>query len=236
MRVMAGPLSVIIPTLNAAQRLPRALAPLVEGVSDGLIREIIVADGGSKDETLEIADAAGCMLISGEPNRSRLFRLAAARAKGKWLLFLHQGTALSDGWTDEVQSFFSMPEARRHAAVFQLAFDDPSAKRAQFWARLRTRLTKLPRGDQGLLISRFLYDAIGGYQDMKELEDVDLVRRIGSRRLVFLKTDAVTSARNYRRNEVASNSVGMIVRHMMGADPVDLAKAQRAATRASSGV
>lgn len=233
---MAGPISVIIPTLNAAKRLPRALAPLMAGVSEGLIREVIVADGGSKDETLEIADAAGCMLISGEPNRSRLFRLAAARAKGKWLLFLHQGTALSDGWTDEVQVFFTMPEARRHAAAFQLAFDDPSAKQALFWARLRTRLTKVPRGDQGLLISRFLYDAIGGYQDLKELEDVDLVRRIGSRRLVFLKTQATTSARNYRRNEGATKSVGIIMRHMMGADPVDLAKAQREATRASRGV
>lgn len=233
---MAGPISVIISTLNAAQRLPRTLAPLVDGVNEGLIREVIVADGGSRDETLEIADAAGCTLISGEPNRSRLFRLGAARAKGKWLLFLHQGTSLRDGWTDEVQSFFNMSEARRHAGVFRLAFDDPSAKGALFWARLRTRMTKLPRGDQGLLISRFLYDAIGGYQDMRELEDVDLVRRIGSRRLVFLKTEAVTSARNYRRSEGAGRSVGQIARHMLGADPVDLAKAQREATRESRGV
>jgi len=233
---MAGPISVIIPTLNAARRLPRTLAPLVDGAAEGLIREVIVADGGSRDETLEIADAAGCMLISGEPNRARLFRLAAARAKGKWLLFLHQGTALTGGWCDEVQTFFAMPEARRHAAVFQLAFDDPSARRALFWARLRTRLTKLPRGDQGLLISRFLYDAIGGYQDLKELEDVDLIRRVGSHRLVFLDTEAVVSAAYYRRHESAGKSVSMIVRHMMGADPVELAKAQRAATRASSGV
>lgn len=233
---MAGPISVIIPTLNAAKRLPRALAPLADGVADGLVREVIVADGGSRDETLEIADAAGCMLISGEPNRSSLFRLAAARARGKWLLFLHQGTALADGWTDEVQRFFTMPDARRRAAVFQLAFDDPSAKRALFWARLRTRLMRLPRGDQGLLISRFLYDAVRGYQDLAELEDVDLIRRIGPRRLVFLTTEAVTSAANYRRSESASRSVGMIVRHIMGADPVDLARAQRMAMRASSGV
>ncbi|MGD9967251.1 MAG: glycosyltransferase [Hyphomonadaceae bacterium] len=233
---MTGPISVIIPTLNAAQRLPRTLASLAAAVSEGFVREVIVADGGSRDATLDIADAAGCMLVSGEPNRSLLFRLAAARAKGKWLLFLRQGTVLCDGWTDEVETFFKMPEARRHAAVFQLAFDDPSAKRALFWARLRTRLTKLPRGDQGLLISRFLYDAIGGYREMNELEDADLIRRIGSRRLVFLQTEAVTSALHYRHYESASKSLGMVVRHLMGADPVELAKAQRAAVRASRGV
>jgi glycosyltransferase involved in cell wall biosynthesis len=233
---MAAPISVVIPTLNAARSLPRALAALANGVSEGLIREIIVADGGSRDETLEIADAAGCVLVSGEANRSRLFRAGAARAKGKWLLFLHQGTALGQGWCDEVQIFLSLTEARRHAAVFRLAFDDRSAKGALFWARLRTRLTKAPRGDQGLLISRFLYDAIGGYQDLKEFEDADLIRRIGPRRLVFLQADAFTSAAIYKRGDNASRSLGLIVRHLMGADPVDLARTQRSAARASRGV
>jgi glycosyltransferase involved in cell wall biosynthesis len=66
---MAGVISIIIPTLNAARRLPRALEPLVDGMTEGLVKEVIVADGGSHDETLEIAEAAGCTLISGEPNR-----------------------------------------------------------------------------------------------------------------------------------------------------------------------
>jgi glycosyltransferase involved in cell wall biosynthesis len=233
---MAGVISVIGPTLNAARQLPRTLAPLVDGVAEGLIREVIVADGGSRDETLEIADAAGCTLISGEANRSRLFRLGAARAKGKWLLFLHQGAALAPGWTDEAQNFFTMPDARRRAAAFRLAFDDPSRKAALFWARLRTQLTKAPRGNQGLLISRFLYDAIGGYQDLEEFEDADLIRRIGAHRLVVLEADIVISAAMYARHDSAWRSLRMILRRLMGADPVDLAKAQRAAVRVSSGV
>ncbi len=233
---MAGVISVVIPTLDAARQLPRALAPLVDGMAEGLIREVIVSDGGSRDETLEIADAAGCTLISGEPNRAGLFRLGAARAKGKWLLFLHQGTALARGWTDEVQIFLAMPEARKRAGVFRLAFDDPSAKNALFWARLRTRLMKLPQGDQGLLISRFLYDAIGGYQDLPQLEDLDLVRRIGPKRLVFLEADAVTSAAKYRRGDDPAQNIGLMARYLLGADPVELAKTQRPAMRASSGV
>src|SRR5512134_2612793 len=141
--VMAPPISVVIPTLNAARLLPRTLAPLVDGMAEGLIREVIVSDGGSRDETLEIADAAGCTLVSGEAGRARLLRTGAMRAKGKWLLFLHPGAALARGWTDEVQLFLQFTEARKRAATFKLAFDDKSAKAALFWARLRAQVMKL---------------------------------------------------------------------------------------------
>ena len=232
---MAGPISVVIPTLESARHLPRALAPLVDGMAEGLIREVIVSDGGSRDETLEIADAAGCTLISGEPGRAKQLLGGAARAKGKWLLFVHPDTALARGWTDEVQTFLSMPEARRRAAVFRLAFDDRSAKRALFWARLRTQIMKLPHGDQGLLISRFLYDGLNGFRDIAH-EDIDFASRIGAKRLVFLDTDAVTSADKYRRGDSPAANIGLMARYFLGGDPVELARPQRSATRASSGV
>lgn len=220
---MAGPISVVIPTLNAARALPRTLAPLVEGVSEGLIREVIAADGGSQDETLEIADAAGCTLVSGEAGRAKLLRTGAMRAKGKWLLFLHPGTALARGWTDDVRPFLQFNEARKRAATFKLAFDDKSARAALFWARVRAQVMKLPHGDQGLLISRFLYDGLNGYRDVAH-EDVDLARRIGAKRLVFLESEAITSADNYRRTANPAETVGAITRYLLGADPLELAK------------
>ena len=70
----------------------------------------------------------------------------------------------------------------------------------QFWARVRGSLLKLPYGDQGLLISRNFYDALGGYREMALMEDVDLVRRIGAGRLTLLRAEAVTSADKYRRD------------------------------------
>lgn len=220
---MAGIISVVIPTLDAARHLPRALAPLVEGMAEGLIREVIVSDGGSKDETLEIADAAGCTLVSGEPGRAKQLRHGAARAKAKWLLFLHPDTMLARGWTDEVQLFLQFSEARKRAATFKLAFDDKSAKAALFWARTRARVMKLPQGDQGLLISRFLYDGLNGYRDVAH-EDIDLARRIGAKRLVFLETEAVTSADKYRRAAGPAESLGIMARYFLGADPLELAK------------
>lgn len=220
---MAGPISVIIPTLDSARHLPRALAPLVDGMHEGLIREVIVSDGGSQDETVEIADAAGCTVVSSEPGRARQLLNAVARAKGKWLLILHPQTALARGWTEEVALFLQFNEARKRAATFKLAFDDMSAKGALFWARLRAQVMKLPHGDQGLLISRFLYDGLSGYRDTPN-EDIDLARRIGGKRLVFLETEAVTSADAYRRAPNAAASVGMMARYFLGADPVEMAK------------
>lgn len=220
---MAGPISVIIPTLDSARHLPRALAPLVDGMHEGLIREVIVTDGGSRDETLEVADAAGCTIVSGEPGRAKQLLNAVGRAKGKWLLILYPHTALARGWTEEVALFLQFNEARKRAATFKLAFDDKSAKGALFWARLRAQVMKLPYGDQGLLISRFLYDGLSGYRDMPN-EDIDLVRRVGGKRLVFLETEAVTSADAYRRAPNAAASVGMMARYFLGADPVEMAK------------
>lgn len=220
---MAASISVIIPTLNSARHLPHALAPLVEGMAEGLIREVIVSDGGSRDETLDIVDAAGCTVISGEPGRAKQLIRGAARAKAKWLLFLHPQTALGRGWTDEVQTFFQFSEGRKRAAVFKLAFNDRSAKGALFWARLRTQVMKTPHGDQGLLISRFLYDGLNGYRDMLH-EDIDFMRRIGAKRLVFLEAEAVTSPDPYRRSANFAASFGIIARHLLGADPVALAE------------
>jgi hypothetical protein len=220
---MAGPISVIIPTLDSARNLPRALAPLVDGMHEGLIREVIVSDGGSQDETVEIADAAGCTVVSSEAGRAKQLLNAVARAKGKWLLILHPQTALARGWTEEVALFLQFNEARKRAATFKLAFDDKSAKGTLFWARLRAQVMKLPHGDQGLLISRFLYDGLSGYRDTPN-EDIDLARRIGGKRLVFLETEAVTSADAYRRAPNAAASVGMMARYFLGADPVEMAK------------
>lgn len=223
-------ISVIIPTLNAAPHLPGTLRPLVAGVTSGVVKEVLVADGGSEDQTLAIADAAGCAIIQGERGRAKQLRAGAAAARSRWLLFLHADTALSPGWVEEVERFISAPQSRKKAAAFKLAFDDtsPEARRVVFWARLRARVMKLPYGDQGLLISRLLYDGIGGYPDMPLMEDVEIVRRIGARRLSLLDSEAVTSAEKYRRDgydKRAWRNLGLMARYLMGADPVELAKA-----------
>lgn len=189
-------ISVIIPTLNDARRLPRALAPLVDGVATGLVKQAIVADGGSRDETLDIADAAGCDIVASEPGLGKRMRAGAYGAKGKWLLFLHAGTALSAGWTEETERFISAPQARQRAAAFKFTYDAPTsrARRAAFWKQLRASVMKLPGGAQGMLISRHLYDGVGGYPTEARGEDIAFARRIGGDRITLLETQALVSA------------------------------------------
>lgn len=204
-------LSVIIPTLNAEEELPRAMFPLVGAAVRGRVKEVIVSDGGSTDGTLDVVEAAGAHLVTGERGRGPQLAAGAREAKGDWLLFLHADTVLQSGWDEEVSKFLEQVEAGRFrsseiAAAFRFTLDDFSG-----WARflesivaLRCAILRLPYGDQGLLINRRLYEKLGGYRDMPLMEDVDLVRRIGRRRLVMLRSRAVTSPDRYIRDGFAA--------------------------------
>lgn len=222
-------ISVLIPALNAAERLPDTLAALTPGLIAGLIKEAIVVDGGSSDQTRAIAEAAGCVVLDSARGRGQQLRAGAGAARAPWLLFLHADTVLAPEWVGAAARFIADADNAERAGVFDLAFDDPSAaaRFVVFWARLRARLLKLPYGDQGLLISRAFYDSIGGFADLPLMEDVDIVRRIGSRRLVFLGVTAVTSAEKYRRDgyqKRAWRNLGLLARYLLGADPRELAK------------
>lgn len=187
-------ISIVIPTLNSAADLPRTLAPLVLGVGEGLVKQVIIADGGSTDETLAIADAAGCNIVNAEPGRAKQIRAGVNASRANWLLLLYPETELAPSWVGEAQRFMSAPQARKRAAAFRLTLEDdsPKAKRAEFWGRLRAQLMKEPSGAQGLLISRLLYDALGGYPDMAQSGDIEIARRIGRKRLFLLRSEAVT--------------------------------------------
>jgi len=222
-------LSVIMPTLNAAERLPATLAALMEGVTEGLVKEAIVVDGGSADATRAIADAAGCVVMETEKGRAKQMIAGAHAARGTWLLFLHADTSLEAGWTKELAAHIDRPDAEKEAAVFRFAFDARGFAPAwiAFWVRVRCAVLALPYGDQGLLISRSLYDALGGFADLPLMEDVDLVCRIGRKRLHFFRTRAITSAAKYQRDGYAKRAMGnlwLIMRYAMGADPAALAK------------
>ncbi|MCC7281550.1 MAG: TIGR04283 family arsenosugar biosynthesis glycosyltransferase [Acetobacteraceae bacterium] len=191
----AGPrLSVVIPTLNAAASLPATLGPLA-GVG-----ELVVADGASSDSTRTLAASAGARVIGAPRGRGQQLRAGAAAAHGAWLLFLHADTRLDGAALSALRRHIDDPGNRMRAAYFRFALDDPSraARRLERLVALRCRTLALPYGDQGLLVSRGLYDAVGGYAPIPLMEDVDLVRRIGRSRLVGLQAAVVTSAERYR--------------------------------------
>lgn len=194
-------LSVVIPTLNAADTLPATIVAVRAAAG-----EVIVCDGGSVDRTAEIAAEAGTIFLSGAAlqgiGRGGQLAAGAARARGDWLLFLHADTMLGEPALKAAQAFMAEPANLERVAVFRLALDEPDpapgARRIEAIANWRSRVLGLPYGDQGLLIARGFYESLGGYRPLRLMEDVDIVRRIGRHRLEVLDVPAVTSARRYR--------------------------------------
>ena len=188
-------LSVLIPTHNCAGLLSPAFRALAEA---GPL-ERIVADGGSTDGTQAMACALGARVIAAPRGRGCQLAAGAAAATGDWLLVLHADTCLAPGWSVAARAAMADPG---RACFFRFTLDDPSpqARRLERMVAWRCRVLGLPYGDQALLIARSLYDAVGGYRPLPLMEDVDLVRRLGRRRLAPLPIAAVTSAARWRRD------------------------------------
>jgi rSAM/selenodomain-associated transferase 2 len=198
------PVAVIIPTLNAGPRLATTLAGLAE-IDPA---EIVIADGGSSDDTRSIAEAAGVRVFAAERGRGNQLMAGALNAMAPWLLFLHADTVLAPGAGQAIGRFLERETGER-AGYFRFALDDrvPAARRLERIVAWRCRLLGLPYGDQGLLIHRRLYDAIGGYRTLPLMEDVDLIRRLGRRRVIAIPHPAVTSAERYRREGYVRRSL-----------------------------
>lgn len=194
-------IDVVIPTLNAAAGLDRTLAAL-QPPDQRVDLSITVSDGGSSDDSVAIAREAGATVVSGAAGRGAQLAAGAAVGNGQWLLFLHADTVPGDGWARVVSGFTSRPANAGKAGYLRLRFDtsDPRARRIERLVGWRSRTLGLPYGDQGLLISRALYEYLGGYRPIALMEDVDFVRRIGRKNLVPLDADAVTSPQRYERD------------------------------------
>ena len=190
-------LSVVIPTLDAAGELPALLAQLAAFSS---VVEIIVADGGSADDTAALARAAGALVVASPRGRGTQLAAGAAAASGEWLLFLHADCRMAPEWQAAVAEFIAAPEASGRAGYFAFTLDDTgrAARRLERIVAWRCRRLALPYGDQGLLIARSLYERAGGFARLPLMEDVEFVRRLGRRRLAPIAAPLYASARRYR--------------------------------------
>ena len=187
-------LAAVIPTWNAA----RTLAATIQAL--GTVTEVAVADAGSTDATRAIARANGARVIAAPKGRGPQIAAGIAATHHPWLLILHADTLPQPGWRDAATAHMAANPDK--AGYFRFALDspDPGARRLERMVAWRCRVLGLPYGDQGLLIHRDLLERAGGMRPLPLMADVDLVRRLGRRRLAALDADARTSADKWQRD------------------------------------
>jgi glycosyltransferase involved in cell wall biosynthesis len=176
-------LSVIIATDESEAVLVPTLSALVPGATAGIVREVIIADAGSRDETGKIADIAGCRFIVKEGPLGERLAIAADNARGAWLLFLRSGIVLETAWVEEVRGFVQQAELAGGAsvAVFRppLLGEERRSWLLQALTLLAAGLRSSPQPNQGLLVAKRRYEEIGGHSATAPEPEVDLLRRLG---------------------------------------------------------
>ncbi len=218
---------MVIPAWRAAAMLPATLAAL-----GGVPAEVLVVDSGSPDDTAAVAEAAGARVLQAARGRGPQIAAGVAAARGPWLLLLHADTRLNSGWVAAVKGVMAEPAGPARAWHFRFALDDaaPAARRLERAVAWRCRALGLPYGDQGLLLHRDLLAAVGGVRPLPLMEDVDLVRRLGRRRIAVLPVAALTSAARWQREGYLARSArNLLVLGLWfaGASPSMLARLYR---------
>ena len=191
-------ISVVIATHESERLLVPTLAALVPGAMTGLVSEVVVIDAGSSDDTEQVADIAGCRFIQSEAALGARLKQAASSTRTPWLMFLRPGAVPEPGWMAAAERFMEatsrLDDAGR-AAVFRPpgAADLMRPGLSEVLALLRVMLGGGARPEQGLLIARRFYDALGGHPDSPAPEAA-VLRKLGRRRITMLSAGARTVA------------------------------------------
>jgi len=175
--------SIVIATNDSERTLVPTLAALVPGATAGIVREVVVADGGSHDATERVADIAGCrFFVSSAPPGARL-KAAALGARGDWLMFIRPGAVPGFTWIDEVSAFVEKTGADERAAVFA-----PPPEWSGIAAVFRDLTGRAPAAQQALMIAKAFYLELGGHRADARTPEAGMLRAIGRRRLTRLRT------------------------------------------------
>ncbi len=222
-RDLSPRISIIIPTLNEE----RCIAQTLQAIPSSDRVEIIVADGGSCDRTLEIAGRQGARVLKVPGGRARQMNAAARQARGEILLFLHADTRLMAGFSSFVPE--TLAGKKVVAGAFRLRIDASGwgfrlIERVANW---RSRFLHTPYGDQALFLSRQTFREVGGFPDLPIMEDFELVSRLRRKgRIALARQAAATSARRWQRLGLVRTTLinwGMVAGYLVGVSPARLA-------------
>lgn len=218
-------LSVVVPVLNEAANLNAFLQNLLERLPDDA--EVIVADGGSSDSSLEIAEQHPVRVVRADKGRARQMNSGAKLARGRYLMFLHADTTLPENFADEFEGWL---QSQPVWGFFPLRLTGD-----QFWCRiierainLRTSVTAGASGDQAQIVDALYFRSLGGFPDIELMEDIALSYRLRKSWPVRrFRTAVTTSSRRWQQRGVVRTVVLMwFLRsaYRLGVAPSGLAK------------
>jgi rSAM/selenodomain-associated transferase 2 len=216
-------LSVVIPVFNEGKRVEKTLSSL-----SPYSCERIVVDGGSRDETVPIAERYTSHVLVSRPCRGLQQDVGARRARGEILLFLHADTFLPPDFEDLILK--TLADSSVILGAFRLRFypRSPWLRIVAFAANLRSRVFQLPYGDQAFFMRRSDYFKVGGFKAFPLMEDVDLVRRVKKvGRVRIAKGEVRTSARRWEKRGNFSTTLGnalFLLKYCRGTSPDILAR------------
>jgi len=212
-------ISVIIPTLNEAEHLEATLASIT---NDGS-QEILVVDGGSKDETVNLAKTCEARLFTTVAHRAKQANAGALAARGDILLFLHADTRLPSGYDTYVQNTLAAPGVVGGAFVLSIDGPEVGLRIVEILANFRSHFFHMPYGDQGLFLRADLFRSMGGFPDMPIMEDFVFIQSLKKKGKISIAPVAVkTSSRRWLKLGILKTTLinqAVLLAYFLGSKP-----------------
>lgn len=216
-------ISVIIPVLNEAASIQRVLCSL-----PATAVEIIVVDGGSHDQTVELARSIGVKVLQTSAGRATQMNAGARLATGEILLFLHGDTALPEQFTTLVQDTLAQPGVVAGAFDLAIAGQNLGLRWIEWTVKWRSRLLKLPYGDQALFLKAKTFHELGGFAELPIMEDFEFVRCLQAHgKIAIAPAAVVTSGRRWQRLGILRTTLlnqMVVIAYLLGVSPDRLAR------------
>lgn len=219
--------SIIIPVLHEADKINHIIEH-IHSQNQEYSYEIIVVDGAPERDTINAIDIKNHVrpLVSGQ-GRAMQMNAGASIARGDILVFLHADTLLPDGGLEEIDQ--ALKDEAYIGGAFDLGIDSDEVifKIISFVASLRSRLTRIPYGDQAIFIRKEYFHRVKGYPDIPLMEDVELMRRIKRQgdKICIIPDRVVTSPRRWKKEGILYTTLRnwtILLLYMLGISPFRL--------------
>ncbi|WP_414527597.1 TIGR04283 family arsenosugar biosynthesis glycosyltransferase [Nodularia chucula] len=212
-------ISIIIPTFNEAANIENAIASTQPNTNV----ELIVVDGGSQDDTVNIAQSLSVKVITSLPGRAMQMNAGAMAATGDILLFLHADTRLPAGFDHMVRSALKQPQTVAGAFALRIDADDWTLRWVEKGVNWRSHFWQMPYGDQAIFLSTEVFQKIGKFPELPIMEDFELIRRLKRiSKITIIPVPVITSARRWLKKGVLQTTLlnqMVITAYFLGISP-----------------